>query len=52
MGRIGLKALTAILTLGRRSKRRVDWTLLITLFSTVVTVALIALYILDRFGEP
>jgi hypothetical protein len=52
MRRIGLKALTAILTMGRRSKRRVDWTLLITLFSTIVTVALVALYLLDRFGEP
>jgi hypothetical protein len=52
MRRVGLKALTAILTIGRRSKRHIDWTLLIALFSTVVTVGLVALYILDRFSEP
>lgn len=52
MRRAGLKALTAILTVGRRSRRHVDWTLLIALFSTVVTLGLVALYILDRFSEP
>jgi hypothetical protein len=52
MRKAGFKALTAILTIGRRSKRHVDWTLLIALFSTVVTVGLVGLYILDRFSEP
>ena len=50
MRKFGLKALAAILTIGRRSNRGVDWTLLITLFSTIVTIALVALYVLDRFG--
>jgi hypothetical protein len=45
MRKIGLKALTAILTVGRRSKRHVDWTLAVAIFSTVVTVGLIALYV-------
>jgi hypothetical protein len=52
MRKIGLKALTAILTIGRRSRRGVDWTRMIILFSTIVTIALVALYVLDRFGEP
>jgi hypothetical protein len=50
MRKIGLKALTAILTIGRYSRRHVDWTWTITVFSTFVTVALVALYVLDRFG--
>jgi hypothetical protein len=52
MRKTGLKALTAILAIGRRSRRHADWTWLIILFSTIVTIALVALYILDRFGEP
>ena len=47
MRKIGLKALSAVLTIGRRSKRHVDWTLVIAIFSTFVTVSLIALYILQ-----
>jgi hypothetical protein len=45
MRKIGFKALAAILTLGRRSKRHVDWTLAIAIFSTIVTIGLVALYI-------
>jgi hypothetical protein len=52
MKKFGFKALTAILTIGRRSRRHVDWTRMIILFSTIVTIALVVLYILDRFGEP
>jgi hypothetical protein len=47
MRKIGFKALTAILTIGRRSKIHVDWTLTIAIFSTIVTVGLIALYVLQ-----
>ena len=51
MRRIGLKALTAILLLGRRSKKHIDWTLLIAIFSTIVTLSLIALYLLQRWED-
>ena len=50
MRKIGFKALTAILTIGRRSKKHVDWTLAIAIISTLVTIALIALYVLQ--AEP
>ncbi|HLX14755.1 MAG TPA: hypothetical protein VKS24_06060 [Bradyrhizobium sp.] len=45
MRKIGLKALVAILTIGRRSRKHFDWTLAIAIFSTIVTVGLVALYI-------
>jgi hypothetical protein len=45
MRKIGLKALTAILTVGRRSKRHIDWTLAVAIFSTIVTLGLVALYV-------
>jgi hypothetical protein len=45
MRKIGLKALTAILTIGRHSRKHVDWTLAIAILSTIVTVGLIALYV-------
>ncbi|OIQ77456.1 hypothetical protein GALL_408480 [mine drainage metagenome] len=47
MRKIGFKALTAILTIGRCSKNHVDWTLAIAIFSTIVTIGLIALYVLQ-----
>jgi hypothetical protein len=47
MRKIGFKALTAILTIGRRSRRHVDWTLAIAIFSTIVTIGLIAVYVLQ-----
>jgi hypothetical protein len=47
---MGLKAITAILLLGRRSNKRVNWTLVIALFSTLVTVALVAAYIFEHLG--
>jgi hypothetical protein len=50
MKRVGLKAPTAVLTIGRRSGKHVDWTLLITIFSTIVTLSLIALYVWQRHG--
>lgn len=45
MRKIGFKALTAILTVGRRSKNHIDWTLAVAIFSTIVTIGLVALYI-------
>jgi hypothetical protein len=45
MKRIGLKALAAVLTIGRRSRKHLDWTLLVTISSTIVTFSLIALYV-------
>lgn len=51
MRKMGLKALTAILTIGRRSKKHVDWTLAIAIFSTIVTVVLFALYFLQDSGD-
>jgi len=52
MRKIGFKALTAILTIGRRSKQHIDWTLAIATFSTIVTVGLIALYFLQGRADP
>jgi hypothetical protein len=51
MRKIGLKALAAILTVGRRSKRHVDWTLAVAIFSTIVTIGLVALYVWQRGSE-
>jgi hypothetical protein len=50
MRNIGFKAFTAILTIGRRSKTHRDWTLLIAIFSTIVTLSLLALYIMQSRG--
>jgi hypothetical protein len=51
MRKIGIKALATILTIGLRSKTRIDWTLQITIFSTVVTLSLIALYVFQKWGN-
>jgi len=50
MRKIGFKAITAIMTIGRRSKEHIDWTLAIAIFSTIVSIGLIALYVLQ--GRP
>ncbi len=47
MRKINYKALTAILSIGRRSKKQIDWTLTIAIFSTIVTVGLVLLYVLN-----
>ena len=49
MRKIGFKALTALLTIGRYSKKHISWTLAIAIaiFSTIVTIGLIALYVLQ-----
>jgi len=51
MPKIGLKAFTAILLFGRSSNKRVNWTLVIALFSTLVTLALVAAYVFERLGD-
>jgi len=51
MRKIGFKALTAVLTIGRRSKKHIDWTLAIAIFSTIVTLFLITLYIWQDRGD-
>lgn len=45
MRKIGFKALAAISTFGRRSRKNVDWTMVIAVLSTIVTLSLIALYV-------
>ena len=45
MKKMGLKALATVFMVGRRSKKRVDWTLVIAIFSTLVTLSLFALYL-------
>jgi hypothetical protein len=51
MRRIGLKAIAAILTAGRHSKRHANWTLAIAILSTIVTIGLIALYFMQETPE-
>jgi hypothetical protein len=46
MRKINYKALAALLTIGRDSKKHVDWTLAIAMLSTVVTIGLVLLYVL------
>jgi hypothetical protein len=51
MRKIVFKALTVVSTIGRGSKKHVDWTLAIAIFSTIVTLSLIALYFLQDSGS-
>jgi hypothetical protein len=51
MRKIVFKALTAAAIIGRGSIKRVDWTLTIAIFSTIVTLSLIALYFLQDSGS-
>src|ERR1700739_4639991 len=44
MRKIVFKALTVVSTIGRGSKKHVDWTLAIAIFSTIFTLSLVALY--------
>lgn len=50
MRKINYKALMAILTVGSRSRKHIDWTLAIAIFSTMVTVGLVLLYVWQ--GRP
>jgi hypothetical protein len=51
MRKVVFKALTAVSIIGRGSKKHVDWTLTIAIFSTIVTLSLIALYFLQGGGD-
>jgi hypothetical protein len=51
MRKIGFKALTAILTIGRHSRKYIDWTLAIAIVSTIVTIGLVALYVMQGRGD-
>ena len=51
MRKVVFKALTAVSIIGRGSKKHVDWTLTIAIFSTIVTLSLIALYFLQDSGD-
>ena len=51
MGKSGLKAVRALMALGRRPKRRARWTLSVAIFSTLVTIGLVALYLMQDTTE-
>jgi hypothetical protein len=48
MPRFGLKALFAILALNKTGRRRPDWDRIVLIFSTAITIGLVALY---AFGK-
>jgi hypothetical protein len=48
MRRFALKAIFTLLTLDRAEDRRLDWDLVILIFSTCVTIGLVALYIYGK----
>ena len=48
MRKFGLKALFAVLALNKTRKRRLDWDRAILIFSTSVTVGLVALYVYGK----
>ncbi len=48
MRRFALKALFTVLTLSKAEKKHLDWDRIVLIFSTSVTIALVALY---AFGK-
>jgi hypothetical protein len=48
MRKFAFKALFTLLTLNRTERKRLDWDRLILIFSTSVTVGLIALYVFGK----
>jgi hypothetical protein len=48
MRKFGLKALFTVLALSKTGKRRLDWDRVILIFSTSVTIGLIALYVYGK----
>jgi hypothetical protein len=48
MRKFGLKALFTVLALNRTRKWRLDWDRAILIFSTTVTIGLIALYVYGK----
>jgi hypothetical protein len=51
MAKSGLKAVRALMVLGRRSKHHVNWTLSVAIFSTLVTIGLVAIYLMQETAE-
>jgi hypothetical protein len=51
MGKSGFKTIGVLLTLRRHSKRHANWTLSIAIFSTLVTIGLFALYLMQDTPE-
>jgi hypothetical protein len=51
MGKSGLKTARALLALRGYSKRHANWTLSIAIFSTLVTIGLVALYLMQETPE-
>ena len=51
MGNSGLKAIGVLLALRRHSKRHSNWTLSIAILSTLVTIGLFALYLMQETPE-
>lgn len=53
MVKSGFKAIGMLLTRGRQSKRRANWTFSIAIFATLVTITLFILYLMqDRPDLP
>ena len=48
MRRFAMKAFFAALTLNKAGRRRIDWDRSILIFSTLVTIGLIALYVVGK----
>ena len=51
MGKSGLKAVRALMALGRHPKRHASWTLPVAIFSTLITIGLVALYLMQETTE-
>lgn len=48
MRRFGLKAIITLLTMNKVRRERIDWNRVILIFSTAVTIGLIALYLFGK----
>jgi hypothetical protein len=48
MPRFAPKAIFALLTFGRAERKRLKWDWIITIFSTCVTIGLVALYVYGK----
>jgi hypothetical protein len=51
MRRLPLKALFAVLTLNKTGRKRPDWDRVILIFSSAVTVGLVALYLYGKLSS-
>ena len=51
MGKSGLKAVRALMAVGRHPKRHASWTLSVAIFSTLITIGLVALYLMQETTE-